>query len=452
MMRTLYLVIFTLCCVIAHATDFVGYWKGEVMNLPIVFHITNHNGQYSATLSSPSQGAADIACDRTVISADSISIEISSLGMRYDGVMQADGKAITGTYIQGMALKLTLTPATAQDAAIVRPQDPKPPFFYNTREVTFANGDITLAATLTTPSPIFSPTSPAVVLVTGSGAQNRDEEIMGHRPFAVIADYLTRAGIAVLRYDDRGIGGSSQGKTTDTTLDFASDAMAAVNFLKSQPDINPAAVGVLGHSEGGSIALITAASMPDDIAFAISLAGVAVKGRDAMIEQNRMIARASSQELTADKAQAVNDIFWAIDTITDKDALGIKIREIMTTAATHSSSQIDQSVAIMTSPWYSAFIRLDMAQYLPLVKCPVLALNGQWDIQVGAEQNLNAIKQAIPSAQTIEYPRLNHMFQESASLSQSLSYGNIQQTISPIVLSDIAKFIITPAKNIKSAR
>lgn len=192
--------------------------------------------------------------------------------------------------------------------------------------------------------------------------------------------------------------------------------------------------------------------MPDDIAFAISLAGVAVKGRDAMIEQNHMIARASSQELTADKAQAVNDIFWAIDTITNNDALGIKIREIMTTAATHSSSQIDQSVAIMTSPWYSAFIRLDMAQYLPLVKCPVLALNGQWDIQVGAEQNLNAIKQAIPTAQTIEYPRLNHMFQESASLSQSLSYGNIQQTISPIVLSDIAKFIITTAKNIKSAR
>lgn len=338
MMRTLYLVISTLCCVVAHATDFVGYWKGEVMNLPIVFHITNHNGQYSATLSSPSQGAVDIACDKTLISADSISIEIASLGIRYDGVMQADGKAITGTFVQGMALKLTLTPATAQDAAIVRPQDPKPPFFYNTREVTFANGDITLAATLTTPSPIFSPTSPAVVLVTGSGAQNRDEEIMGHRPFAVIADYLTRAGIAVLRYDDRGIGGSSQGKATDTTLDFASDAMAAVNFLKSQPDINPAAVGVLGHSEGGSIALIAAASMPDDIAFAISLAGVAVKGRDAMIEQNHMIARASSQELTADKAQAVNDIFWAIDTITDNDALGIKIREIMTTAATHTAA------------------------------------------------------------------------------------------------------------------
>lgn len=452
MMRTLYFAIFTLCCVAIHAADFVGYWKGEVMNLPIVFHITNHDGQYSATLSSPTQGAIDIACDKTLISADSISIEIASLGMRYDGVMQADGKAISGTFVQGMALSLTLTPATAQDAAIIRPQDPKPPFIYNAREVTFANDDITLAATLTTPAPLFGSSSPAVVLVTGSGAQNRDEEIMGHRPFAVIADFLTRSGIAVLRYDDRGVGGSSQGKPTDTTLDFASDAMAAVKFLKNQPGINPAAVGILGHSEGGSIALITAASIPDDIAFAISLAGVAVKGRDAMIEQNHMIARASGRELTADISHAVNNMFWAIDTITDNDALGIKIREIMTKAATHSSSQIDQSVAVMTSPWYSAFIRLDMAQYLPLVKCPVLALNGKWDIQVSAEQNINAIKQAIPTAQTVEYPRLNHMFQESASLSQSLSYGSIQQTISPTVLSDIANFIITTAKNSKSAR
>lgn len=450
MIRTIFLSIFTLCCVAVHATDFIGYWKGEVMSLPLVFHIADHNGQYRATLSSPSQGAIEIPCDNTSITGDSIYISISQLGANFKGVMQHEERRIVGTFIQGMALSLTLTPASAQDIVITRPQDPKPPFLYNAREVTFTNGDITLAGTLTTPAQIFGSSSPAVVLVTGSGTQNRDEEIMGHRPFAVIADYLTRSGIAVLRYDDRGIGNSSQGKPTDTTLDFATDAMAAVKFLKSQPGINPAGVGILGHSEGGSIALITAATMPDDIAFAISLAGVAVKGRDAMIEQNHMIAQASGQPLPAHISQTVNNIFWAIDTITDNSLLTTKIKELMTDAAMHSDTQIEQSVLVMTSPWYKSFIRLDMSQYLPHIKCPVLTLNGEWDIQVSANQNLKAIKQTIPTAQIKEYPQLNHMFQESSSISQSLNYGNIQQTISPIVLSDIANFIIQTNKNLKT--
>lgn len=432
-----------------HAADFTGYWKGEVMNLPIVFHITADGNKYTSTLNSPSQGAIGIPCDNTIITGDSIYISISQLRASYNGVIQADEMTIEGTFIQGQAFNMTLSPASPQDIAISRPQDPKPPFIYNSREVTFTNGNTTLAGTLTTPS-YFSTFYPAVVLVTGSGAQNRDEEIMGHRPFAVIADYLTRSGIAVLRYDDRGIGGSSQGKPTDTSLDFATDAMAAVKFLKSQPSINPNAVGILGHSEGGSIALITAATMPDDIAFAISLAGVAVKGRDAMIEQNHMIAQASGQPLTPGIAQAVNDIFWAIDTIIDDNTLGAKIKKIMTEAAMHSREQIEQSVAVMTSPWYRSFIRLDMSQYLQHIKCPVLALNGEWDIQVSADQNLKAIKQTTPTAQIKEYPRLNHMFQESPSISQSLNYGNIQQTISPIVLSDIANFIIQTNKNLKT--
>lgn len=442
MNRLFFCLSFAAMWVITFATDFTGYWKGEVMGLPIVFHITQDANNTSTTLSSPSQGAFEIPCDQTIITSDTIHIKHSSLGIEYCGTMQADPKSISGTFIQGAPFKMTLTPSTAEAAMPPRPQTPKPPFIYNSREVLFTNNGITLSGTLTTPTWNFGKSTPAVVLVTGSGVQNRDEEIMGHKPFAVIADYLTRAGIAVLRYDDRGVGNSSPGSPDDNTLNYATDAIAALKFLKQQSGIDTTKVGILGHSEGGSIALIVAATQPKDVAFAISLAGVAVKGRDAMIEQNRMIAQAMGKPMTAEIEQSITTLFNAIDSIQEVNTLANTIREILTKAEQHSPQQIEQSVSVMTSPWYTAFIRLDMAQYLPLVKCPTLALNGEWDIQVSASQNLKAIGQAIRGAITKEYPGLNHMFQESSSISSSLSYGSIQQTISPQVLSDITKFIL----------
>lgn len=442
MKRLIYFIILAVYAASALSNSFSGYWAGSVMNIPIVYHIYDTSGTTKSTLSSPSQGAFHLPCDETIINGDSIIIRISSLNAEYKGKMSSDRNSITGTFSQGISTEMTLTPATAESITPPRPQEPQPPFIYNSREVTFSHDGITLSGTLTTPSVSFGRRFQAVVLVSGSGAQNRDEEIYGHKPFAVIADHLTRAGIAVLRYDDRGIGGSSSGKPDDTTLDFVNDAIAAVNFLKQQKEIDSEQIGILGHSEGGTIALISAATHPDEIAFAISMAGVAVKGRDAMIEQNRMIATATGVPLTADIDQSVTRIFNAIDTIHDSAELSDTLRNIMTNTRQHSPRQIEQTVTVMTSPWYTAFIRLDTSEYLSCIKCPILAINGEWDLQVNSAQNLKAIKQALPHAITKEYPRLNHLFQESSSLAGSLNYGTIMQTISPQVLSDITDFII----------
>ncbi len=425
------------------AANVKGYWKGEVASLPLVFHLFDRDGELAATLDSPKQGAKDIPCESAVLRGDSLFIEMPLLRASFRGGISSDGNSILGVFTQGRAFLMTLVRTTEEASRLNRPQEPKPPFLYNSREVSFSHDGITLAGTLTTP--MWGRKHPAVVLVSGSGAQNRDEEIAGHKPFAVIADRLTKSGIAVLRYDDRGIGGSSAGSPDDTTLDFAQDALAAIDFLKEQPDIDPAKIGVIGHSEGGIIAYIAAARRPNDVAFAVSLAGPAVKGKDLMIEQNRMIAELAGQPLTPEQESNVAAIFTTIDSIKDADALSARLRELMLEGGNHSATEIDQSVKVMTSPWYVSFVRLDPSEYIASARCPILALNGEWDMQVSVAQNLEAVKQLNPSVETNAYPGLNHLFQETPSRSMSLSYGAIDQTISPQVLDDIARWIVGKA-------
>ena len=428
------------------AADFVGVWRGDLIfganKLPIVIHI---NADTTATLDSPMQGAKGIPCNKPIISGDSISIAMPMLNAAFNGSMQPDGKNITGTFRQGITLPLTLTASTEEESLIIRPQTPTPPFPYITEEVTFSHSDITLAGTLSTPA--WRKRHPAVVLISGSGTQDRDETIMNHRPFAVIADHLTRAGIAVLRYDDRGAGGSSPAKSTDTSFDFAKDAEAAVDYLKSRPDIDPDHIGIIGHSEGGLIAMLMAASRPDDIDFAVSLAGSAVKGKEIIIRQNfAQYELAGKTPTTAETAQ-IHDIFNAIDTIADTTTLSVTLRSIMTRLGTAvDTSRIEQNIAAMTSAWYTTFIRFDPTETLHAVRCPILALNGEWDWQVDADTNLKAIADAIPGATIRRYPRLNHFFQEAASKTESINYGAITQTISPQVLHDITSWILSTVK------
>ncbi len=424
------------------ADSFEGWWKGEVMRLPIVFHITRSaDGPLTAIMKSPAQTDREIPCGEVSVSSDSILITIPLISGSYRGrISSADSTVIEGTFTQGANIPMTLSRTTAEAAQLYRPQEPKPPFPYVSRDVTFRNGDITLAGTLTMPVYGFRPG--AVVLVTGSGTQNRDEEIMGHKPFAVIADFLTRAGWAVLRYDDRGAGGSDKGSTTDTTLDFAADAMAAVRYLRSLPDINPARIGLLGHSEGGTIAFIDAAEHPDEVAFAISLAGPAVKGRDVMIRQNEMIYEMSGHPMPDSLRLSVTAMFDDIVGITDSAQLEQAIVDrIMLTDPSKSREEALASARMMTSPWYTAFVRFDPVPYLSRIKCPLLALNGQWDVQVDARQNLGSISELVPQATIKSYPQLNHMFQEAPSKPASLSYGTITQTISPKVLDDIVQWL-----------
>ena len=423
--------------VISMAGNVHGYWKGEVMTLPIVFHIFEKDGEMLATISSPAQGATDIPCEMVTVKGDSVKIKMLRLNASFKGVLSPDENSIKGQFKQGVEVPLVLTRTTAESAMLYRPQEPKPPFVYRQEEVTFNHGEISLAGTLTMPS--WGRNFPAVVLVSGSGAQNRDEELFGHKPFAVIADFLTRAGIAVLRYDDRGVGGSSAGSADDTTLDFAQDALAAVDYLKTRGEIDSKNIGIIGHSEGGTIAVICAAMRPDDVAFIVSLAGAMVKGRDVMVQQNCLLAEMSGNPLNEEQKREVETIFATIDSINEPDRLRDALKTLM---ASHGEARIEQSLKVMTSPWYMAFVKFDPSTHLAQVKCPFLALNGEWDVQVDATLNLEAVKRLAPSAMVKSYKKMNHLFQEISNFAQSMSYGNISQTISPIVLDDIATWVV----------
>lgn len=437
--RGLLFALLILCSVISYAADFVGHWKGTVANLPIVFHISN-DSIWRVSLDSPQQGAFDIPCGTVAVEGDIILIDMPALRANFKGVMAQDDKSINGTFTQGMAIPIVLTRTTKEASRLNRPQEPQPPFVYHSQEVTFKNGDITLAGTFT--KPIIGSKHKAVVLVSGSGAQNRDEELFGHKPFAVIADYLTRHGIAVLRYDDRGVGGSSKGSDDATTLDLATDAMAAVDYLKSRNDIDTTHIGIIGHSEGGLIAVINAATHTDDVDFIITLAGPYVKGKDILIKQNHLASEMAGMPLSESQAADVKVIFETIDASTDSTLLAADLRKIMSATGNHSEQEIEQTIKVMASPWYVAFVKLDPAKYLPQVKCPVLAMNGSWDFQVDATQNLGAARNALPHATVKEYEGLNHLFQPSSSRQASMSYGAIEITISEQVLKDIVEWII----------
>lgn len=440
MKRALLLSIVGVVSLFSFASGIIGYWKGEVMSLPIVFHVEEKDGNLLTTLDSPMQGAKDIPCESIELKGDSVVIKMPLQQASFKGVFETDKNSIRGIFTQGMTVPLLLTRTTEEASKLYRPQEPKPPFVYNSREVTFGHDGITLAGTLTTP--MWGNHYPAVVLVTGSGAQNRDEEILGHKPFAVIADYLTRAGFAVLRYDDRGVGGSTKGNSDDTTLDYATDAIAAIEFLKKQSVIDSTRIGVIGHSEGGTIAFICAAQRPDDVAFVVSLGGAVVKGKELMVMQNKMIAEAAGRPLSEELEQNVVAVFDAIDSIEDKDRLSLRLKELMSKQGDLSETEITNQIKRMTSSWYSTFIRLNPEEYIKQMNCPVLALNGEWDVQVNAQQNLGALKSIYPSAEIKIYPKVNHMFQEAQSYGTSLNYGAISQTFSPKVLDDIAKWIV----------
>ena len=236
--------------------------------------------------------------------------------------------------------------------------------------------------------------------------------------------------------------GSSKGSNDDTTLDFATDAMAAVEYLKSRNDIDTTHIGIIGHSEGGLIALINAATYPDDVNFIVTLAGSYVSGRDILIKQNHLMAETAGTPLSAQQSKDVEAIFNAIYNSTDSLQLAARLTEIMNATGNHSAEEIAQSVKVMSSPWYVEFVKLDPAKYLTNIKCPVLAMNGTWDFQVDATQNLEVAKVTVPTTTVKYYEGLNHLFQPSSSRQASMSYGAIETTISEQVLKDMMEWII----------
>lgn len=421
-----------------------GVWRGNLnlgqMSLPLLFNFSETaHGITHGTLDSPAQGAAGIPTEVLLCTADSISLTCNAIGASYTGTISS--AIITGQFRQsGYSFPLDLTPETPIEER--RPQTPRPPFCYQIIDTAFTTADgAVLSATLTLPSSANSCKIPAVVMVTGSGPQNRDEEIFEHRPFAVIADYLARNGIASLRYDDRGFARSTGDYASATTDTFRDDALCGIHLLRGFDSIGN--VGVLGHSEGGTIAYMLAADSLAD--FIISLAGMAVSGKETMLRQNEHRLTASGMPDT-DRNNSLNLIGLMFDAIAQQAQHGIShpidIDSLSTAADLSVPPQIMASLRATQSsrsPWLDRFISLNPRIYLKDVKCPLLAINGNLDTQVSPE-NLEVIRGLVPQATIITIPGLNHLLQHAVT-GEVDEYSRIRETIAPEVLEAIVCFI-----------
>ena len=438
---------------------FSGSWHGSLQagtaELRLIFNITLSEDGLSATMDSPDQGAMGIALGGVTVTGDSLTIAAPVLGGIYRGVITSDS-SITGLWSQmgqsyPLDLKLKYEPVTLN-----RPQEPQPPYPYSEEEVLFENSETgdKFAGTVTRPSE--EGRYPAVILVSGSGQQNRDEEVFGHKPFKVLADYLTRKGIVVLRYDDRGVGGSTGNPSGATSADFATDAAAAFSYLESLPYVSKNVTGIIGHSEGGLIALMLAAESRD-VDFIVTLAGPGTTGREILIDQSEIISQLSGiPEETIEINNALNSAIYNIMEEEDNVEEAVKlIREEVEKMLDREGVQSEQREAILSSVtgsvnessynWLRYFILSDPAEYLKKIECPVFALNGEKDCQVPAAKNLEAIENALAEGGNVNvtvklFPGLNHLFQHAGSGLPD-EYSKIEETISPEVLTLIAEWI-----------
>ena len=461
----LQLIVFAIGIFIANLVfgqDITGQWNGALKvqgtQLRIVFNISKNDSGYTSTMDSPDQGAKGIPVNITTFENSTLKLAVSNLSIEYEGVLN-NNNIIEGTFKQrGMSFPLSLSKGIVEKEKLVRPQEPVKPYPYDSEDVTFDNAKagITLAGTLTLPTKegIF----PAVVLITGSGPQNRDEELMGHKPFLVLSDYLTKNGIAVLRFDDRGTAASKGDFKTATSLDFASDVASAVAYLKTRKEINKKKIGLIGHSEGGIIAPMVA-STSKDIAFIVLLAGTGIPGDQLLLAQQQLIGKAS-QHLSDEALQRSKAINKGAFESVAKDINPEQLKKDLTDYIKKSLADdpnfkspegmsvddlVKMQVNQITSPWMLFFMKYNPAVALEKVKCPVLALNGEKDLQVPPIENLEAIKKALlkggnKKVTTIELPNLNHLFQECKTGLPS-EYATIEQTFSPAALTEILKWI-----------
>ncbi len=443
--------------------DITGQWNGKLkiqgIELRVVFNISKNDTTYTATMDSPDQGAKGIPVDKVTYNNHILKLEIKQPGINYNGTYNKD--TIEGTFMQsGLSFPLNLTREKLENEVNNRPQEPQLPYPYISEEVKFENSkdQVVLAGTLTLPNKDGH--FPAVVLISGSGPQNRNEEVFGHKPFLVIADYLTRNNIAVLRFDDRGIGESTGNFKEATTLDFSNDVEAAVEYLKTRKEIDK--IGLIGHSEGGIIAPIVA-SNSKDINFIVLLAGLGMPADELLLLQDELIG----------KAYGVNDSILQTSNTINKEVYNIviqnnkpeiikqKLSEYINHAlqdnpdfpipgGMNKEDYIKMQIETLASPWMSYFLKINIEGTLKKVKCPVLALNGAKDLQVPATENLNGIKKALEEGGnknvTIQViPNLNHLFQKCQS-GLPLEYSTIKQTFSPDALELIYKWIETQTK------
>jgi hypothetical protein len=455
----LLLILFTTTS-IAQQTDL---WEGKLKISGVTLRLvlktsTDEKGLITAKLDSPDQSVENIPVSSITVTEDSLKFEVASIMAKYSGKIEKDSVVIVGIFKQAT---LTLPLNLKKDEKLTenkRPQTPMPPFPYTEEEVFFENksAGIKLAGTFTYPK--NGKNFPAVVMVTGSGAQDRDETIFKHKPFLVIADYLSRNGVAVLRFDDRGVGKSTGNFAAATSADFVTDALAAVEYLKARNEVNQSKIGIIGHSEGGMIAPM-AASNSNDVAFIILLAGPGIKGSDLLALQTELILKANGTPPNkVEESVKTNKAAYKIVVEQTDSALAYKeleklfedqianLTEEEKNSPEYSRDNFKRMASTLLSPWFRFFLRFDPKEYLENVQIPVLALNGAKDLQVPPKENLSGIEEALKTAgnknfKTVELPGLNHLFQNCKTGSPN-EYGEIEETFSPGALKIIGDWII----------
>jgi fermentation-respiration switch protein FrsA (DUF1100 family) len=419
---------------------------------------TNPDGSTVATMDSLDQGAKGIPVETITFKDGNLSLEVKSVKGIFEGTLKEDGKTIEGNWKQvGSVFPLVLNHIDKKPD-LRREQDPVKPYPYVEDEVVYENKEtgVKLAGTLTLPR--SGGPFPAVVLITGSGQQNRNEEVFGHRPFLVLSDYLTRRGIAVLRVDDRGIGGSTGNFSQATTEDFAGDVFTGVEYLKSRKEIDHNHIGLIGHSEGGLIAPIVAVKS-SDVAFIVMMAGPGLTGEEILYLQSALIARAggTNNETIARNEALMKSMYSIVKEEQNNKIAGGKLHKLLYDEMTNMSEDekqqsgysvdnLDAQTQGLLSPWMRFFLTYDPKPTLMKVKCPVLAIIGEKDLQVPPEENLRAIDDALKAGGNKDYkvkemPGLNHLFQTAQTGSPS-EYSTIEETISPAAQELIGNWIL----------
>lgn len=460
----------TMCVIILSITVFAqsaadsieGNWLSTLefsgIKLRLLLKVTKTGDEFAAKLDSIDQGAKDLPIDSITRRGNSVSFSAARFGMSYEGTLNEKGDEISGNFKQGAASTPLVFRRVAEIPKTSRPQDPQKPYPYAEEEVSYQNvaDNVNLAGTLTLPR--GAEKHPAVILITGSGGQDRNETIAGHRPFLVLADYLTRKGIAVLRVDDRGIGGSGGGSLSETSETFAGDVLAGIEYLKTRKEINPKQIGLIGHSEGGMIAPMVAARS-GDVAFIVMLSGMGQSGEELLLTQLSLLQKASGAgaETIGQAIDFQKSLYAIIKSEPDNQMAEQKINEMLAKrkskmneqklkAFAQVESDLKQHLPVMLSPWYRYFLSYNPRPTLAKIKIPVLALNGEADVQVASKENLDLIAKSLNAAGNKDFtiksfPKLNHLFQ-TAKTGLPGEYGQIEETISPEVLETISNWIL----------
>ncbi len=422
-----------------------GVWEGRLtvgtQSIRIVFRI---DAAGNAVMDSPDQGARNIAVDPPAVEGGVVRFVVPTIRGQFAGTQSDDGQTLTGALSQGgLTLPLILSRTAAAAVLAARPQTPVPPFPYRNEAVTFdntASPDVRLAGTLTLPE--GDGPFPAAILISGTGPQDRDETIEGHRSFAIWADVLTRRGVAVLRYDDRGVAASTGSYGEATQRDFASDVKAAFEWLAARPDIDPSRIGLIGHSEGGTFAPL---AMQDGAraAWLVMLAGPAVSGGEIIQEQQRRIAVAAG--MPAEEVERTNALQRraVAAVVANADDAGAVRREIeaLLLAQGRTPGDAAQIGAVMSSDWYRGMIIHDPAESIRAIRVPMLAIYGGKDVQVPADQNAPVIARLKPDADVVVLPGLNHLFQP-AGTGLMAEYGQIETTLDPSVIRTVVDWVV----------